>query len=101
MTRITTPAALSAAIATNFPTNREFVKAFNQAGGELTEQQLSKHLPGARSLSKGWRSAYTLYFFGRATPDEIVRQAGFQPGKYFLCIADVNDVVKTTIDDIE
>mgnify|MGYP000875711461 FL=1 len=88
-------------IKAHFPNQREFVKAFNAAGGMLTEQQLSRHLNGRRGLSKGWRSAYSLYFGGRVTPEDILKENGFDPEKYVLCIADFSDVVVRTIDEID
>ena len=100
MKRIVTKMQLQIAVKANFPNQREFVKAFNAAGGMLTEQQLSRHLNGRRGLSNAWQSAYSLYFICKVTPEDILKDNGFDPFKYALCIADFNDVVAQTVDEI-
>lgn len=49
-------------IAKHFKTRRDFIKSFNESGGDLDETVLANQLGGRRGISKGWASAYSIFF---------------------------------------
>lgn len=53
---------LRTAIKSRYKSNRDFIEAFEAAGGVIDETVLSRQLNGSRGLSSAWLSAYNIFF---------------------------------------
>lgn len=82
---ITNHNELRNAINSRYKNNREFIEAFEAAGGTIDETVLSRQLNGSRGLSSAWLSAYNVFFnklnYGKMIIETNYWAPGFAPSE--------------------
>lgn len=79
-----------------FVSQEAFIEAFKRSWGTINASELSRQLSGKRKLSKGWLSAYNLFFYEKAHSDIIFLTKIVQRFKGVVLIGRYNDTVMVT-----